>query len=178
MTVADEHQKTLHLLRHAKSSWDDPRAFDHERPLAPRGERAATRMAEHLVRAEVSPVLVLCSSARRTRQTLETIKPAFDARTMVRIDDSLYGADADELLDRLRRISADVGSVMMIGHNPGLHDLALELSGDGDAAALRQLDTQFPTGALATIDLGIADWRDAGPGVGFLRAMVIPKQLG
>jgi phosphohistidine phosphatase len=169
--------KTLHLMRHAKSSWDDPRAFDHERPLAPRGARAARRMAEHLAKSDVVPVLVLCSSALRTRQTLDAIAPSLDARTVVRIDDSLYGADAVELLDRLSRIPADVGSVMMIGHNPGLHDLALDLSGDGDAAALRRLETKFPTGALATIDIAADDWRDLELGGGYLRAMVVPKQL-
>jgi phosphohistidine phosphatase len=169
--------KTLLLLRHAKSSWNDPRAFDHERPLAPRGERAARRMADHLAGSAVKPVLVLCSSAMRTRQTLELIAPAFDARTIVRIDDTLYGADADELLDRLRHIPADVGSVMLIGHNPGLHDLALDLSGDGDSDALHQLDTKFPTGALATLDLAVDDWGEVEPGSGFLRAVIVPKRL-
>jgi phosphohistidine phosphatase len=169
--------KTLHLLRHAKSSWDDPRAFDHERPLAPRGERAARRMARHLAQSDVKPELVLCSSALRTRQTLDAITVAFDADTAVRIDDALYGADLDDLVARLGRVPADVGSVMLIGHNPGLHDLALELSRDGEPLALDQLDTKFPTATLASIDLDVDAWTEVRPGCGFLRSMVTPKQL-
>src|SRR5207247_5287517 len=98
--------KRLLLLRHGKSSWDDPGIADHDRPLAPRGRRAAKSMGEHLRRESIRPVLVLCSSAVRARETLDAVAPTGE----VRIEPELYGAPWDELLDRLRRVPGGVGS--------------------------------------------------------------------
>lgn len=92
-------------------------------------------------------------------------------------DDGLYGAYAPELLDRLREVGQDIPSVMIIGHNPGLHDLALELTGDGDEAAISQLHTKFPTGALATLDVGRTGWDELAPGQAYLTSLVLPRQL-
>ena len=97
---------TLHLLRHAKSSWDDETLDDHERPLAPRGVRDARRMGAYLRDLPVQPQLVLCSSAVRTRQTLELIE--LDGDQDVQFEDGLYGASADALLGRLRRLTDPV----------------------------------------------------------------------
>ena len=119
---------TLYLLRHAKSSWSDPTLPDEERPLAPRGRRDAKRVAEHLVQLGIEPELVLCSSARRTRETLELIRPALDATTSVALEAELYAATADTLLEHLRAVPDGVASVLLIGHNPGLQDLALLLA--------------------------------------------------
>ena len=110
----------LYLLRHAKSAWDDPGLSDDQRPLAPRGERAARRMAEHFRESGIDPALVLCSPARRARQTLESVASSLGGHTEVRVEDALYGATAGELLARLRRVAPEVPSVMVIGHNPGL----------------------------------------------------------
>lgn len=169
--------RTLLLLRHAKSSWKNPALSDHDRPLAPRGERAAERLAHHLQAEALRPALVLCSSARRARDTLEALRPALDDATVIRIEDSLYGADADELLDRLHAVDPRVSSVLVVGHNPGLEDLAIHLAGDGDQTALTQLRTKFPTGALATLDLGRSDWARLGRGQAFLTNLVLPRAL-
>jgi phosphohistidine phosphatase len=167
---------TLFLLRHAKSSWADPTMSDRERPLAARGERAARRIAAYLESQRIRPELVLCSPARRTRDTLDLLQPALPRRTKVRIDDGLYGADADEIMQRLRAVDAQVGSVMVVGHNPGLEDVAMELAGDGDDAAMAQLRTKFPTAALARLELD-SGWSQLGAGRAYLAALVLPRQL-
>jgi phosphohistidine phosphatase len=113
----------VYLLRHAKSSWKSS-VPDHERPLARRGRRAAKAICRHAREQGVEPELVLCSTARRARETLERIEPAIGSPA-VRIERPLYGARSDALLDRLRAVPDEVGSVMLIGHNPGLQQLAL-----------------------------------------------------
>jgi phosphohistidine phosphatase len=168
--------RTLFLLRHAKSSWADPTLDDHDRPLAPRGRRAARRIADHLRMVQaVRPQLVLCSSARRARETLAELTPVLGDHVEVVVTDDLYGADADEMLRLLREIGRDIASVMIVGHNPGTHDLALELTGDGDEAAIAQLHTKFPTGALATLQLGHASWDQLTAGQAYLADLVLPR---
>jgi phosphohistidine phosphatase len=168
--------KVLYLLRHAKSSWDDPALADHERPLAPRGRRAAARIAKHLNREGIRPALILCSSSRRTRQTLEPVVAALpDVPTQVEAD--LYGAGDGSLLRRLHRIPDKADSVLLVGHNPGIQDLALALAGRGDAETLARLWAKMPTGALATIATPVTRWRDLRPRGGELVAFVVPREL-
>lgn len=166
---------TLLLLRHAKSSWVDPTLPDHDRPLASRGRRDAKRIAKHLagLELELEPELVLCSSAVRTRETLELVRPALD-NSKVLFEDGLYGASSDELLARIRVVPDAVGSVMLIGHNPGLEQLALLLASSGDE--LRGLETKFPTAALATLAVETT-WSRLAPGDAILTAYIVPKQL-
>jgi phosphohistidine phosphatase len=168
--------RTLYLVRHAKSSWADPHLPDHDRPLAPRGLRAARRIAEHIRSEAVRPAFVLCSSARRACDTLDELKPALGHHVEVVVTDDLYGADVGELLHRLGEVDGDIDPVMIVGHNPGLHDLALELTSDGDDAAVAQLHTKFPTGALATLQLGRSSWGRL-PGQAYLVSLVLPRQL-
>src|SRR5436853_632358 len=166
--------QTLLLLRHAKSSWDDPALDDHERPLAERGRRASRRIAEHMRATAVEPELVLCSTARRARETLELVRPALPS-SVISIEDALYAASADELLTRIRRVGDSVASVLVIGHNPGLQQFALLLASGG--RGLRQLEEKFPTAALATLTLD-ATWSRLAPGGSTLAACVVPRQLG
>jgi len=165
--------KHLLLLRHAKSSWDDRGLADHERPLAPRGHRAAERMAEHLRSSAPHPDLVLCSSALRTRETLERMSAAFGDAEVV-VDDELYAAGDDALLERLRRVADRFETVAMIGHNPGIHDLAVALAGSGDERD--RMGAKFPTGALAVLEFD-GPWRDLAPGDARLAAFAAPKDL-
>ena len=164
----------LFVLRHAKSSWDDPALGDHDRPLAPRGRRAAKAMAGHLRRERIAPDLVLCSSARRTRETLDLIAPALGDDVAVSVEADLYAASAGDLLERLRAVADDIESVMLIGHNPGLEQLALRLATSGDD--LPDMRRKFPTGALATLSFA-GGWRDLAPGSAELIDFVKPKQL-
>ncbi len=121
--------------------------------------------------------MVLCSSARRARETLDALRPALGDTADVRIESELYGAEALEIIERLRSVDAKAPSVIVIAHNPGLADLAILLAADdGDATALEQLHTKFPTGALATLDVR-STWAGLGPGQAQLRSLVTPKQL-
>ena len=164
--------RRIYLLRHAKSSWDDPDLPDHERPLAPRGRKAAARLAAHLAGLGVVPDLVLCSPARRTRETLERLGPAV-AGAPVELEEGLYLASAPALLERLRAVPEDRASVLLIGHNPGIHEAALALAGRGDRARLEQ---GFPTGALATLEYE-GEFAELAPGSCALVDFVVPREL-
>jgi phosphohistidine phosphatase len=166
--------KRLWLLRHAKSSWDQPSLADADRPLAPQGQRAAEVLAAHLAASDVRPTVVLCSSSLRTRETLAAILPALG--TPSRSGSSrLYGAGAAQLLDRLRQVSNKASSAMLIAHNPGIQDLALALATGGPAlAGLRE---KFPTGALTTVELDVERWRDLDHGTGTATILVTPRSL-
>jgi phosphohistidine phosphatase len=166
--------KRLFVLRHAKSSWDDPGLDDHERPLAPRGRRACAGMAEHIRTAGIAPDVVLCSTARRTRETLEGVDPPGERL----IEDALYSASAQDLLDRLHRLPDDVGSVMLIGHNPAVQMLVLRLArrDDEQQSGRAAVERKFPTGALAALTFE-CDWEELGPGSARLAAFLRPKEL-
>ncbi len=146
----------VHLVRHAKSSWDEPGLDDADRPLAARGRRSAQKLARHLGKAGVAPTLVLCSPARRARQTLEIIAEALPADTELVVEAGLYGADADDLLARLRRIPREHVQALLVGHNPALQDLALALAGAGAPSELRG---KLPTGSLVSLRPRGASWR-------------------
>jgi phosphohistidine phosphatase len=166
--------KQLFLLRHAKSSWDDPTLADHNRPLARRGRRAAKVMAKHLGRKGIAPELVLCSPSRRTRETLARIEPGLGESADVRIDSELYAASAAALLEVLHEVPDEVESVMLIGHNPGIQDLALSLARSGSESA--RVRTKFPTAALVTLEFN-GGWRELAPGSAELVSFVKPKEL-
>ena len=166
--------KRVYVLRHAKSSWDEPALADHDRPLAERGRRAGTAMCGHLRSEGIAPDLILCSTAVRARETLARIEPAL-GEPPVKVERGLYGASAAALMERLRRLPDGCESVLIIGHNPGLHDLALELA--RPRAGREELAVKFPTAALATLELQIGSWRELGPGAAELTAFVRPRDL-
>ena len=139
----------LHLLRHAKSSWKEE-VDDHERCLNRRGREAARRVGQTLPAALGSLDLVLCSSARRTRETMELVVAEFAVRPPIVIEDELYEASKDRLVNRLRRLEEEIGSILLIGHNPGLHELAMAIA-DTKATGFRALSSgKFPTAARAS----------------------------
>ncbi len=166
----------LFILRHAKSSWDDPGLDDHERPLAPRGRRAVKLLAEHMRSSGIQPAQVLCSPARRTLETLEGVSPGGEAL----IEPDLYAASGADILDRLRRVPEGIQSVMVIGHNPAMQMLVLRLAGGNgwvqDGTDLAELQRKFPTGALATLGFECT-WSELGPGSAHLTAYIRPKAL-
>jgi phosphohistidine phosphatase len=161
--------KRLLLLRHAKSSWDDPSLPDHDRPLAPRGRKAAKRIGAHVRREQIPPDLVLCSPAKRARETLDLVAPPGE----IRFERELYGATAADLVERLRRVPDNVDAVMLIGHEPAIRDLAVALIGRDSELA----DRKFPTAALATLTFTGA-WSALGPERAELAAFVTPRELG
>ena len=167
----------IHLLRHAKSSWDEPELSDHERPLNERGRRAVALLRENCSESGVAPDLVLCSSAVRAIETLEGVRDGLPADTRVEIEAGLYGASGGELLAGLGRLPEETGSVMLVGHNPGIEDLASELAGGGDPGLRAALEAKYPTGGLATLAFE-GTWQALGPGDATLEAFAVPRRLG
>ncbi len=167
--------KLLYLLRHAKSSWSDAALDDHERPLAPRGKKDAQRLATYLRESRIKPALVLCSSARRTRETLHGIKAGLPDDTSVLVEGDLYLAGTRDVIKRLRRVPDDVPSVMVIGHNPTMQELALSLAGHGDHLA--RLRVKLPTGSLVSVTIPSAKWSRLGDVGGEVTGFVTPDEL-
>jgi phosphohistidine phosphatase len=168
--------KTLILLRHAKSDWSEPGLADHDRPLAPRGRDAASRMGAWLKAHGPVPDLVLCSTATRARQTLALALEALGAAPETRFDRGLYLAGGAGVLKRLRLAPDTAATVMVVGHNPDLEQLARRLATTGDEAALDRLREKVPTAGLAVIEFPVERWAETGPG-GRLVAFETPKTV-
>ena len=165
----------LLLLRHAKSSWADPKLSDQDRPLNKRGHRAAAAMREAMHRLGLSPDLVLLSPSRRTQETLAALEP-WDETPLVEQVESLYLASVPQLLAVLEGVSETVRSVMLIGHNPGLHELANLLASTSQSGMTQQLAAGFPTGALAEFVVG-TPWQRVGAAGTRLVRFLRPKDL-
>lgn len=173
-----EPMLTLSLLRHAKSSWDDPELEDHDRPLAKRGAADAPRMGEFMAENELKPELVLCSSSVRTRATLMLVlsklgEPPRD----ILYEEGLYHAAPAKLLTRVRKVDNGSRHVLLIGHNPGLHAFVLELTGSGKGKYMAAIAAGFPSGALAVLDFDLDRWNELSPALGTLRLYKTPKSL-
>jgi|ERR1700733_3719120 phosphohistidine phosphatase len=172
--------RQLLILRHAKSSWDDAALPDRDRPLNARGRRTATIMRQAMRDLHLAPDMVLVSTARRTLETLEALEPWDDA-PLVDPMDSLYLANAVQLMAALHEVAETVRSVLLIGHNPGLHDLAVSLAGPRAIAAggvaERRLAAGFPTAALAEFVVA-GSWWELREGGGRLVRFLTPRMLG
>jgi phosphohistidine phosphatase len=161
--------KTLLVLRHAKSSWEDPAVDDHERPLNKRGRRDAPRMGELVREYGLMIDVVISSDAVRARLTAEAVAEAAHYAGEVLLDQHLYLAGPDDILLLLRRVRQNADTVMIVGHNPGLEELVEQLTGE------RQ---DMPTAALAQIALPIDRWRDLTSATrGTLMGLWRPKEL-
>lgn len=168
--------KLLYLLRHAKSAAAEVGQDDHARPLTGRGRRAAVRIGDYLAARGETPDLVLCSSSRRTRETLDHVLDRLGARPRVSIEPELYLAGCDRLLARVRELPDQAERAMLVGHHPGIADLAERLATRGPDALRAGLAEKFPTAALAILRLEGSQWRDAGPGAR-LEAFILPREL-
>ena len=167
----------LIVMRHAKSSWKSNAATDHERPLNDRGKRAAAVMGVYFTQREYHPSLVLCSSARRTRQTLEALLFHLPDSPELLFEERIYLASRGQLLARVQELDDAQSGVLLIGHNPGIAELARTLAGSGERASLRRLAARFPTAASAACGFDLQHWRDLAPGSGRLLAYATPKDL-
>lgn len=159
--------KTLMLIRHADSRRAAAGEDDFDRPLSARGVAAARRVAAHLRDHGAAPDLILCSSARRARETLAAVLAGLVAPPAVDLGESLYLAPAAALAKAMRGLDDSRERVLLVGHNPGLEELAVTLTGAA-------LPAPFPAGALAVIELPAMRWADLAAGSGTLRAFVVP----
>jgi phosphohistidine phosphatase len=167
----------LSLLRHAKSSWDNPRLKDYDRPLAQRGIAAAGRMGAYMATQHLAPAFILCSPALRTRQTLDLVLPHLQPAPRVEFEDDIYLAAVTTLLARIRKVEPNVAHLMLVGHEPGIPGLALKLSDTTNAEARRAMASKFPTAALAVIKLKGTQWATVRAGSGRLELFMTPKLL-
>ena len=168
----------LLLLRHAKSSWAEAGLADIDRPLAPRGQRAAKRMAIELAGDAYLPDRILCSPARRTRETLAPLLPYLGDNNRVSIADELYEPAQGDYHHAIATLGGDSRRLLIVGHNPSIHITALRLVGSADDETARRLAAKFPTAALAVIDFDIRSWRRIQPTSGHLAAFLRPRDLG
>ncbi|MFD5518946.1 SixA phosphatase family protein [Streptomyces sp. NPDC127066] len=167
-------RRRLIVLRHAKSAWPDG-VPDHERPLATRGRRDAPAAGRAMAGADLLPDLALCSTAVRARQTWELAAEQWGTPPPVRFDERLYGADIPELLQSVSEVPEHVRTLLLVGHNPGLEELVLELAGDGVDDTLDHVRTKFPTSAVAVLVWYGSDWRQLAPGDALLTDVVVPR---
>ena len=160
--------KTLLLLRHAKSDWDDPGLLDFDRPLATRGRQDAPTIGKALKKRKPLPDLIIASPAVRARETIKAVIEAAKLDIQPQFDESIYGASSDELLALVRRLPKTSSCVLLVGHNPGFEELVGRLTGAYEP---------MPTAALACIEFQVDHWEDVQDKAGQLAWLLTPKQL-
>jgi phosphohistidine phosphatase len=171
--------KTITILRHAKSSWDDPVARDFDRGLNARGERASLLIGEAAAKEDLGIDAIISSPAVRCTETLDHFQPAAGIPDMEpHWDRRVYLASSATLLDLLHETPDTYGHVLLCGHNPGLEDLILELVPDDGSSPLRDVvEDKLPTAALATLKCPVDHWRDLKPRSAALVRLILPRNL-
>ena len=167
--------RQLLLLRHAKSSWDDPSLADHDRPLGKRGRKAAAAMRVAILSRGLAPDLALVSTARRTRDTFAALEP-LPRSSRVMFLDALYHASPAAMLELLHEVEMSRLCVLLVGHNPGLMELATLLAGGDEGVLAQRLASGFPTGALARFAVE-GPWSAFSAGSAKLIDFVVPREL-
>ena len=167
----------LAIMRHAKSDWGQPELADFDRPLNERGRKAAKRVGHELKHRHVRFDHVIASPAVRVRETLDQIWRGYGTEPDVTFDPCVYGASLDTLLDLVRAIPADIHAPLLVGHNPGLHQLVLALAADDEQGFRRKVAENLPTAAVALVELPAARWVEAARGSGNLRELILPREL-
>lgn len=177
--AGDHSTKTyrLMLLRHAKSAWPEG-VPDHDRPLGDRGRKAAPLVGAYMERKGLIPGLAIVSTARRTQETWTLVKGVLPPPIPVRETREIYEASAQAILTAIRAVEPAIRSLLVVGHNPGMEDLAHQLVGSGRQEALVRMQQKFPTAALAVLEFDGSGWEDLAEGGCRLVDFVTPRQLG
>ncbi len=165
------------LLRHAKSDWSNPGGGDKGRPLNERGRETAPEIGTYIARTGLLPDLILCSTAIRTRQTCALVTAAFAKSPKINFEEALYLAEPDEIVSLIQEVPERVRTLMVVGHNPGIHQAAAELTQAGNTEDHQLLAAKFPTAALAVIDFDAQDWADIRAHAGKLDRFITPRLL-
>jgi phosphohistidine phosphatase len=168
---------TLCLLRHAKSGWSNPTLPDRDRPLATRGVTDAPLMGRAMAERGIDPELVLCSSARRTRDTLALVLPELRVEPKVVYEDALYHASPEAMLEMIHAIQPGANRVMLVGHNPEIQAFALDLVGSGPKHFRDRVRAKYPTAALAVINFSGGLWTSVMVNSGTLNLFLSPRDL-
>lgn len=169
--------RRLLLLRHGKADRHSA-GGDRERPLTRRGEDDSRRMGAFLREAGITPDLAVASNARRAKQTMELTLAAYPGHVTHVVENTIYLAEADHLVDVLRQTPDKARTLLAVGHNPGFAELAVWLAGSGDEKELAHMRSSFPTAALAILDFDTEHWAEVRRGAGRLHRFVTPSSLG
>jgi phosphohistidine phosphatase len=167
--------KTLTLLRHAKSTWDDPVARDFDRPLNRRGHKAARAVGLEMRALGLRFDRVVASPAARVIETLAGVAEGYGEALEPELEPRIYLATVDTLLELVRAGEDEVDRLLLVGHSPGLEGLALLLAGENPLRD--ELAVKYPTGTLAEIALPVVSWRDVRPGIGRIDRFIRPRDL-
>ena len=169
--------KRLGILRHAKSSWDDPRLDDFNRPLNERGRTAARLMGRELTRRDIRFDLVVASPAARVRETIDGIREHNDFAAPVRFEPRIYDAGEQTLLSLVQALPASVKAALLVGHNPGFQQIVDVLSREDATGFRARVAVKFPAGAFALLELAIDEWPQAAAGRADIVELIFPKEL-
>jgi phosphohistidine phosphatase len=169
--------KRLAVLRHAKSTWDDPNLEDFSRPLSERGWKASRRMGLEMKHRDLRFDLVLASTAQRVRETVDGVRENYYFAAPIQFEPRLYGATEQELLSLVRALPESVEAPLLVGHNPGLERLLSGLTHEDDEGMRRRVAGKYPTAALAVVEFPAERWRDVLPGTGEIVELILPREL-
>lgn len=169
--------RRLMLLRHAKSDWSKPGERDHDRSLAARGRTDAPRIGAYMASHGLVPDLIVCSTARRARETCDLAATAFAKPPKVVHESRLYDNNPDVLFDVVRQTGADVQVLLLVGHNPSFQSFSDTMTASGHGDARQRMREKFPTAALAVIDFPVDAWKDVHPHSGRLDRLITPRLL-
>ena len=167
----------LTVLRHAKSSWGDAQLADFDRPLSDRGRKAATRIGREFKKRRIRFDQVIASPAVRVRETLRDLAEGYGDTRDVQFERRIYEASAPLMLDLVRSIPNTVQAPLLVGHNPAMHELVLALTADDDRGLRQRVMPQFPTAAVAVIELPAVRWSEVAPGTGRIVELILPREL-
>jgi len=169
--------KRLAVLRHAKSSWGDPNLDDFNRPLNERGWKAARRIGRELKHRNMAFDLVIASTAARVRETIDGVQEKYEFAAPIRFEQRVYLATTQALLQLVRELPDSVEAPLLVGHNPGLERLLVELTHDDGNGFRHRIAGKYPTGALAIVELPAGKWSELSPGSGRIVELILPKEI-
>jgi phosphohistidine phosphatase len=169
--------KQLLLMRHAKSNWSVEGLSDFERSLNDRGHLNAQDMALYLLKNAPLPDYILCSTAQRTRETLGYLLKAYSHPHTVQMSRKIYEAPYVQIMEQVQAVPEHVQTLLVLGHNPGMEEMAFNLCGDGEVDAFKELRFKYPTAACAHISFNVGAWLDVTRTSGYLKDFVTPKTI-
>ncbi|MGQ0486453.1 MAG: SixA phosphatase family protein [Hyphomicrobiales bacterium] len=168
----------LMLFRHAKSSWTEPGLDDMDRPLTRRGQRAAQAMGRVMAAKRLLPDLVLCSPARRARDTWKLAAEEIKTAPKLIVEDAIYDfGNGGRLIEAVRRVGDKARTVLVVGHNPSMERAAARLAGGGDKKLRERIEQKYPTAALAVIAFDLAGWSGLAECKGEVQHFIRPKDI-
>ena len=169
--------KQLAILRHAKSDWGNPGQTDFERPLNKRGRKAGKKVGRELRTRGLTFDLIVSSPATRARETVERFEKGYESLPAVAIEPRLYMCATGTLIEVINGLPDDAQTVMIVGHNPGFHDIVLRMTRANGNGLREKVGANYPTGAFALIDFPVEHWADIEPATGEIRQVIFPREL-